>query len=280
MTNDQRPLKIVHQKIKKMNKQPIILIVEDTEIIMYLLKSFIKKTIPGAEIIEATGAEEGVSKYKNFKPGIVLLNIQLPEKNGYYVAEEIRNYESKYDIDIKPIIAITARNTQGEKENCMDYGMNDFLAKPVEKELLAYTINKHLPSSDSKHDKKPADKQYKPEKSESVHFDKKGFLKRLDGSMIQYQELTSMAIPHLSEYVLNLQHAINNKDFNDIEQKAHKLNGAALFMCFYQLAELAKKIEYSDKQDIELIKSYFLEIEREFEEVKRALSGESESVRG
>ncbi len=262
------------KKNRNIKKQPAILIVEDTEIIMYLLKSFIKKTIPGAEIIESANADEGVYKYKKFNPDIVLLNIQLPEKNGYYVLEEIRNYEKENNFNNKPVIAITARNIKGEKAKCLNAGMNDFLAKPIDKDLLKYTIIKNLSSKSYFYKKKPANEWYKSEKIESNHFDKQGLIKRLDGNTDQYKKLISMAIPHIHEYILNLKTAINNYDFDDIELKAHKLKGAALFMCFYQLAEIAEKIEYNIEPNIIKINKLFSQINNEFENVKREVKGE------
>lgn len=258
----------------KTNKEthPSILIVEDTEIIMYLLKAFIDKTMPGATVIEAVDGNEGVEFYKRHDPDIIILNIQLPGKNGYDVAREIRKFERDNDIAGKPIIAHTARDIKGEKEKCLKAGMNDFMSKPVDKERLAFMLNKYLKPEDDQQDLlEETDKHFI---AKQVHFDKQGFLDRLDGNMQQYRELMSMAVPHLNEYFELLKKAMQNKNFNDIEIAAHKLKGAALFLHFKILGKIAEKIEYDKEHDIDRTKKLFDQLEEEFEVVKRVVGDE------
>jgi CheY-like chemotaxis protein len=56
------------------------------------------------------------------------MDIQMPNKNGYEATDEIRKMEGNEDV---PIIAITAGIMVGEKEKCIQAGMNDYLAKPI-----------------------------------------------------------------------------------------------------------------------------------------------------
>lgn len=105
-----------------------VLIVEDNKINMLLAKTLVKKIITNCTIIEAKDGNEAIKLYKNEQPDIILMDIQMPNKNGYEATYEIRQIEGAKDI---PIIAITAGIMIGDKEKCLEAGMNDYLPKPI-----------------------------------------------------------------------------------------------------------------------------------------------------
>lgn len=69
------------------------------------------------------------------------MDIQMPEMNGYEASQAIRKLPSQKRI---PIVAITAGNVKGEKEKCMEAGMDDFLVKPVREENIIAVLKKWL----------------------------------------------------------------------------------------------------------------------------------------
>jgi CheY-like chemotaxis protein len=69
------------------------------------------------------------------------MDIQMPEMNGYEATEEIRKIDNQKDT---PIIALTAGTIVGEKEKCLQAGMNDYIPKPIEKENLKKNISKWI----------------------------------------------------------------------------------------------------------------------------------------
>ena len=74
-------------------------------------------------------------------PEFILLDIQMPEMNGYEATQQIRMLETSKRI---PIIALTAGTVVGEREKCLGAGMDDYLTKPVVKDTLHDTIRKWL----------------------------------------------------------------------------------------------------------------------------------------
>ncbi|OWP85572.1 hybrid sensor histidine kinase/response regulator, partial [Flavobacterium covae] len=116
-----------------------ILIVEDNKINMMLAKTLLKKILPNVILIEAENGIIGVEKYIESSPDLILLDIQMPLMNGYEVSLEIR----KTDPNI-PIVALTAGTIRGEKEKCLEVGMNDYISKPIDKEFFEVTILKWL----------------------------------------------------------------------------------------------------------------------------------------
>jgi PAS domain S-box-containing protein len=105
-----------------------VLIVEDNKINMLLAKTLVKKIISNCVIFEANDGVEAVDQYNKIKPDVILMDIQMPNKNGYEATQEIRKIKGSKHI---PIIAITAGILVGDKEKCIAAGMNDYLPKPI-----------------------------------------------------------------------------------------------------------------------------------------------------
>lgn len=110
-----------------------IFIIEDNKINMLLAKTLVKQIIPNATIYEAENGKQAVEKFEIIKPDLILMDVQMPIMNGYEATEAIRN---KTKGQFVPIIALTAGTIVGEKEKCLEVGMNDYLSKPIIKEIL------------------------------------------------------------------------------------------------------------------------------------------------
>ena len=118
-----------------------ILLVEDNNINMLLIKTLVKKILPKAFILEAKDGEEGVSLFEVHQPNLILMDIQMPILNGYEATKKIRSLEKN---DHTPIIALTAGIVSDERSKCFEAGMDEFLSKPIVKEDLEYTIYRCL----------------------------------------------------------------------------------------------------------------------------------------
>lgn len=94
-------------------------------------------------ISEAGNGEEAVNYLKNKPCDLVLMDIQMPLLNGYQASEIIRQ-ELKLDL---PIIALTANAMKGEKEKCLEFGLNDYLSKPFDEENFLKVISNWISNS-------------------------------------------------------------------------------------------------------------------------------------
>lgn len=121
------------------DKEFKILVVEDNRINMMLAKTMLKKMLPNVIVIQAENGQSGVEKFEKEQPDLVLMDIQMPILNGYEAAVAIRKTNDKV-----PIIALTAGTIKGEKEKCLESGMNDYIAKPIEKDLFENILFKWL----------------------------------------------------------------------------------------------------------------------------------------
>jgi len=107
-----------------------ILVVDDDINICDILRMYLERE--GYEVKTANDGAEGVAAFKRFDPDLVLLDIMLPQKDGWQVCREIR------EISSKPIIMITAKGEVFDKVLGLELGADDFIVKPFDtKEVTA-----------------------------------------------------------------------------------------------------------------------------------------------
>lgn len=116
-----------------------ILIIEDNEQNLYLMQFLLEKH--GFSIDSALTGPEGIRKAAEIKPGIILLDIQLPEMDGYTVAAEIRKNK---DLAHTPIIAVTSYAMMGDREKVISAGADDYIEKPINPDTFVDQIRKHI----------------------------------------------------------------------------------------------------------------------------------------
>jgi CheY-like chemotaxis protein len=91
----------------------------------------------------AENGHDAVSKYRDNPYDIVFMDIQMPEIDGYEATKLIRS-EEKSKGKKTPIIALTANALAGDREKCLEAGMDDYLSKPLEASKIEEILNKYL----------------------------------------------------------------------------------------------------------------------------------------
>ncbi|TDE50048.1 ATP-binding protein [Flavobacterium sp. GT3P67] len=118
-----------------------ILVVEDNKINMLLVKTLLKSILPGSTVLEASDGKKAIKLYKKENLDLILMDIQMPHKNGYEATVEIKQLKKYNNI---PIIALTAGIMLGEKEKCLESGMDDYVCKPILRSSLEKVLFKWL----------------------------------------------------------------------------------------------------------------------------------------
>lgn len=108
-----------------------VLIVDDSEDNRDTLRELIEPD--GYDIYEAVDGKDGVKKAKNIKPGIILMDIQMPKMNGYEASKQIKS--EPFGDSVK-IIAVTASEYERDDQKLIDNGLDDYLRKPFQPEIL------------------------------------------------------------------------------------------------------------------------------------------------
>ncbi len=112
-----------------------ILIAEDEEIGRITVKMMLEKDY---QLIFAKNGKEAVDLCFEHNPDIILMDLMMPEMNGYKAFDEIRQKSESANI---PIIALTARAMNNEKQKILLYGFDDYVSKPINDEELIEKIN-------------------------------------------------------------------------------------------------------------------------------------------
>jgi signal transduction histidine kinase/CheY-like chemotaxis protein len=116
-----------------------VLVAEDSEVSALACEQILSSL--GLSYRIARDGEQAVRDWQVFKPGIVIMDILMPRMNGYEATAAIRAAEERAEMRRTPIIGITARTLEHDRNACLDAGMDDYLPKPFSPELLAAKID-------------------------------------------------------------------------------------------------------------------------------------------
>ncbi|MGZ8536848.1 MAG: ATP-binding protein [Flavisolibacter sp.] len=183
------------QKIK-------VLIAEDNMMNQQLVRHLMKSWSIDHTIVH--NGKEAVDALQKNPFSIVLMDIQMPEMDGYTATSVIRN-EMHMDV---PIIAMTAHAMVGEKEKCLQLGMNDYVSKPIKETVLYNIIARHA--------------QHIPEpQAQHIQLD---YLHQLSGNDTNFEkEILQQFLLQAPQELEQMEEHIKTNDFDHVRRIAHSL---------------------------------------------------------
>ena len=116
-----------------------VLIVEDNELNMKLFHDLLEAH--GYNTLEARTGPEAIELAEEYRPDLILMDIQLPEVSGLEVTQKIKNNKELIDI---PIIAVTAFAMKGDEERIRQGGCEDYIAKPISVLTFLEKVKRYL----------------------------------------------------------------------------------------------------------------------------------------
>ena len=125
--------------------KPKILIIEDDLDVADMLNAYF--LVQGYEVFTVNWGEDGVRSCQTVHPDLVILDIRLPDIDGYEVARRIRSTNTPYTAYV-PIIAVTANALKGDAEKALAAGCNVYMSKPINIRELWARVEAFLPSPD------------------------------------------------------------------------------------------------------------------------------------
>lgn len=214
-----------------------VLLVEDNEHNQILASTYLKKNNATVEI--AINGKIAVDLLQTKQFDVIIMDLHIPIMDGYKATSLIRN-ELKLNT---PIIACSARSLDGEKEKCLEIGMNDYISKPfTEKELIG-TISEYVTVPDI------SEKNLNEKTSVTITNDQLDDfhtilvdLENKEGKEFLLAMMT-VYLKRIPNNIKELENDLEESNLSSIEQKAHLLAGSLSSVSFNYGESLAKKLE-------------------------------------
>ncbi len=235
-----------------------ILLAEDNVINQKVAQNILNKLGYKADVV-ANGFE-AVRALELIRYDLVLMDCQMPDLDGYEATAIIRDSTSKVLNNAIPIIAMTANAMQGDRDKCIESGMNDYLAKPIKKETLAEVLTKWLSKAGD-----ATVLQYSTEhlsNADKLIFDAEDLVERLE-DIDFVRSILEESLEEIPVLLEELQRVCNGDDCLVIRRQAHTLKGFAANISAAALRESALHIETTAKEGaINAVRDSLSEVER------------------
>ncbi|MBA4239510.1 MAG: hybrid sensor histidine kinase/response regulator [Sphingobacteriaceae bacterium] len=228
-------LKEVDQiEISYQNKNIKVLVVEDIALNQLLMKTLLDDF--GFERDIASNGKIAIEKIQDNNYDVILMDLQMPEMNGFDATDYIRN-ELKSNI---PIIALTADVTTVDLEKCTAVGMNDYIAKPVDERVLYSKIIKHVQRARLFDVAKKENSLNKQIRQTNLTY----LLSKTKANPDTMMEMISLYLEQTPPLILSMKESLVNQDWNLLHSSVHKMIPSfSIVGIDKSFEEMAKKIQ-------------------------------------
>ncbi len=225
-------------------KKARILLAEDNITNQQVAVSILKKLGFHADV--AANGEEAVRALALLPYDLVLMDVQMPETDGFQATRRIRAPDSNARDPRIPIIAMTAHAMEGDRDRCLEAGMDDYIPKPVTPRALAGVLNRWLPEpgEEPKEQAPPASKPGAPDAPpDAVVFDRDAVLRRLMHDENLARDIVRAFLDHIPGQMEQMETHLRERDLRSAEATAHTIKGSAANVGALALSEAARVVE-------------------------------------
>lgn len=259
-----------------------ILLVEDNEINRKVALGQLNRLGFSADI--ATNGREAVEAHAKAPYDIVLMDCQMPEMDGYEATREIRRRESEgLALERTPVrvIAITAHAMKGDREKCLEAGMDDYLAKPIKTAGLKALLDRWVPTCRERSETPSAVESNEPlvqsdstdTKEPPVDMDRLREMGVDDDELVQ--ELVDLYYSQAEGLIKQLEHAVQTGEAQDIKQFSHKLCGASATCGMNAIVPFLRQLEsMGDSGELDGAEKLCSIVSRQYIEIQNFLNAE------
>jgi signal transduction histidine kinase/ligand-binding sensor domain-containing protein/CheY-like chemotaxis protein len=194
-----------------------ILVAEDNAVNQRVALRILEKQ--GHEVTVVGNGREALTAVSRQEFDVVLMDVQMPEMGGFEATAKMRQLEKTTGHHV-PIIAMTAHAMKGDRERCLEVGMDSYVAKPIQAKEVLKVIDETLgrvPRDSSKNDEVPY---------EDLKIDDAALLARVDGDEELLRELIELFLEDCPRLVAQLREAVAQGNPSSLEHLAHTLKGS------------------------------------------------------
>jgi len=271
-----------------------LLLAEDNPVNQKLAVIMLQKAGYSVDAVE-TGLQ-AFERIQDYPYNAVLMDVQMPEMDGYEVTRRVRAWEAQKGRHV-PIIAMTAYAMSGDRELCLQAGMDDYVSKPLEPRVLFNVIERWAQKLDAQKDGEldvsldlgrnwlaedepasnpnPVSFPQADSQPDDAPADLKGALFRFSNDLEFMNEMAREFRDHLPTRRDEFDTALEAGDINAIARLAHNLKGVSLNFNAKPLAEAAARLELCGKQErLEDAPALIEEVENEIKRLQKYLDSE------
>lgn len=118
---------------------PTVLYIEDDPVNMLLVKKLLR--VEGIRLLEAPNAWVGITMAQDYQPGLILMDMNMPDMDGYQATARIKRMP---DIRHIPVVALTANAMDGDRQRSMDVGCQGHITKPININTFADQVRTYI----------------------------------------------------------------------------------------------------------------------------------------
>jgi PAS domain S-box-containing protein len=253
-----------------------ILVVDDDEINRIVAHGILENA--GCQPLCVASARDCLEMLETGVFDIVMMDVQMPEMDGFDAAAAIRRREKETQRRRTPIIALTANVGKSEVDRSRMVGMDGCLSKPVDPGALIETIGKVL-ALPTQADQPASDPEARVPESSLDVFNPADLLDRIGGNAAAFDKLIAMFQASTPKHLAAMQSALAEGNLERIRQEAHSLRGAAANMSASNTSNVARQIENAAVSgDAASVGPLLEQLNRELDRVHRELSNQAISA--
>lgn len=265
-----------------------ILLVEDNVINQRVAVGILEKW--GHAVVVASSGKEALAALERDTFALILMDVQMPEMDGFEATRAIREREDSVQLTPNtqhpaplhiPIVAMTAHAMKGDRERCLEAGMDAYISKPLQAQELFGIIESLLPtpaaaeSGAQGYATPTAAETNTPDQTvptESV-FDRNVALDRVEGNRELLQEIVELFFDETPGLLSAIQESITRGDAKALGRAAHTLKGAVSNFAAQGAYDVAQRLEVLGRsKDLTNVEEVHAELEREITRLKGALA--------
>ena len=274
---------VTRHSIREMRRGAVrVLLAEDNTTNQDVALGILEKLGLRADAV-ADGAE-AVHALETLPYDLVLMDVQMPEMDGYEATRHIRDPRSSVLNHHVPIIAMTANAMQGDREKCLKAGMNDYVSKPVMPQALAEALDKWLPRdtpSTMKLTTGTSEVRVPPGATEAPVFDTRGMMARMMGDEVLARKIMEGFLEDIPKQIETLKTYLKAGDTTRTERQSHTIKGAAANMGGEAMRAAAHEMEKMARAgDLEAVVARLPGLEAQFARLKEAMDNSMSVERG
>ncbi|PKF62195.1 histidine kinase [Psychromonas sp. psych-6C06] len=250
------------EKIKNVDKHATkILLVEDNKVNQMVALGVLNELGFNADVAEnglqALEILQGSSSNTPYQ--LIYMDCQMPVMDGYQTTINIRQGDAGKRYEDIPIIAMTANAMEGDREKCLEVGMDDYIGKPIEPKLLEAKLYNWLSGNVNAREEmmKLQPSELNDGQQDLQVWDQQGALQRLVNNESLLTSLVKTFFEEMPEKIEQLNESINEKDKQQVALLAHNIKGASANLSGLKLAHYCFQLEKLAKEEGGFNDAYF-----------------------